>query len=408
MFRIHSHHLHLPHFGFDNTKNIKILYAIRVIRDLVNKIACFFIPIFLFEVGRELSTKHTFWNLDSFQVGMLTIATYYIGVGSIGFFAAILAGKVLGKVGYGRSFVISFMMRTLLFLSLYYAKFDPRFIISAIIIDGINAQFFWGAYYSVLSKSATEKNIGKDLGTLHLLIHFVSMISPAISGVLAYHFGIEFLFLIAFILTLVSSILAIQIEDIPSENEVSFKNFFGWLKEKRYQQLGFSFVGRYINDASVYVWPLYIYILIGSIDRVGYLYTISLLIAMIISYFVGDFIDKNKSKKPFFLSGGFLSLIWFVRTQIVNVWTLLILDTVDKLFMNVYTLFFDSIFFRRGKGSASDEFFIYREMIISFSTVVFWICVSIFFIFFSGWQALFIFAGIGVLVSMLIKESKND
>lgn len=407
MFRIKDHHLHLPHITFDDTKNMKMLFGIRVVRDLVNKMAMFFVPVFLFIVGSG-SDFFSWLPFNSFQRGMLVLSFYYVINGVISFLYAIPAGVLYRKIGYQRSFVFSFLLRCLFFILLYFSQANPMFLLLAVILDAVNSQMFWGGYYSILSKDSRKKNLGKDVGLVYTLVQIVAVISPAMSGFIAYLAGIEVLFLIGLVLTLLSSFFAINMDVDFSNNSVSYKEFFGWLHETRFVKLGASFAGKYIYDASIYIWPLYIFLLLGSVDKVGYLYTVSLFLALLFTYFTGNYIDNHKSKKPFYYSGGVLSAITALRTQVVTIWGIALVDMMDKLVSNVYNLYFDTMFVRRSKGHSADSFFIYREMLLNAASVFFWGFVGIFFIFFSGWKSLYLLASVGVLIGLLMKDSKYD
>ncbi len=407
MPRIGSHHLHLPHITYDDSKNMKLLYGIRVTRDLVNKMALFFLPIFLYSIGSETNFL-SFLPFSNFQRGMLTISLYYVIYGMVGLAIGIYSGKLLGKIGYQRSFVLSLTLRTLMFVALYFSKFSPILIVVSAIIDSVNAQFFWAGYFSLLSKTAHKSNMGKDLSLIQFLLQTVAMISPAISGVIAYLLGFEYLFLIGIVMNLLSSVFALMMDVKIHENNVSFANFKVWIKDRKFLQLGIANSGRNINDLVMYLWSLYIYFLLGSVDRVGYLYTFSLFLAMTFTFFIGKYIDHHKNKKPFYMSGGFISFLWLVRTQVFDVWSIALVDTFDRLATNVYSLFFDAMFFKRGKGHLSDEYFTYLEMILNFSRIIFWSLFGIFFLFYSSWNSIFVFAGIAILVGMLISEKKPD
>ncbi|MCB9813433.1 MAG: MFS transporter [Pseudomonadales bacterium] len=406
MPRSRSHHLHLPNYTFDDSKNMKLLYAIRIVRDLVNKMAMIFLPIFLFSIGSETNFLK-YLPYSDFQRGMLAIAIYYVVVGLIGFLVGVPSGKALGKIGYQRSFVISFMLRTLMFIFLFAAKQNPFYLWFAMTIDAVNSTMFWGGYFSILSKTANQKNIGKDLGLLQFLLQIVAVVSPAISGAIAYFVGLEYLFLIGMILTLLSSVLALMMDVELHENSISFDEFLSWIKEKRFLQLAIAYSGKHINDTVIYLWPLYVFFLLGSVDRVGYLYTLSLFLAMFMTFFIGKFIDRYRNKKPLYFSGGLLSLLWIVRTQVFSIWNIALVDTFDRLATNVYSLVFDTIFLGRGKGHSSDKYFVYLEMVLSINRVIFWSGFGLFFIFFSSWNSIFIFAGVAVLVSLLVSDKKT-
>ena len=407
MFRVKDHHLQLPHFTFDNSKNLRLLYAIRVLRDLGNKMAMFFLPVYLYIVGSTSSVLIDL-QLSIFQKGMLTLSIFYIVFGIISFFMGIPTGYFYKKIGYQRTFMFSFLLRCLFFATVYFAKQNIWFLLPAVVLDAVNAQLFWPGYYSLLSKNALKKNMGKDIGFLLTVIHIVSVVSPAVSGFIAYVAGIEVLFLIGLVLTLVSTIFALNMDSDVMSNSVSYREFFKWLREPRFRKLAISFSGKYIYDVSIYIWPLYIFLILGSVDKVGYLYTVSLFLATTITYFIGSYVDTHKSKKPFYLSGGMLSIITVLRTQVITPLAIAFVDLFDKLLSNVYSIYFDTMFLKRSKGSAVDSFFIYREMLINLTIVFFWFVIAIFFIFFSGWKSLYIIAGIGVLAGLLMKDSKYD
>jgi len=407
MPRIRAHHLHLPHITYDDSKNMKLLYGIRVTRDLVNKMALFFLPIFLFMIGSETSFL-SFLPFTDFQRGMLTISFYYVVYGVVGLSFGIFSGKMLGKIGYQRSFVLSLFLRILMFVTLYLSKANPIYVLVSAIIDGVNSQFFWPGYFSLLSKTAHKSNMGKDLSLIRFLLQSVAMISPAISGVIVYLIGFEYLFLIGIAINLLSSVFALMMDAKVRKNNVSFANFMIWIKNKKFLQLGIANSGRNINDSIIYLWSLYIFFLLGSVDRVGYLYTFSLFLAMTFTFFIGKYIDHHKNKRPFYMSGGFISFLWLVRTQVFDVWSIALVDTFDRLATNVYSLFFDSMFMKPGKGHLSDEYFTYLEMILNFVRIIFWSLFGIFFLFFSSWNSIFVFAGVAILVGMLISEKKPD
>jgi MFS family permease len=407
MFRIRGHHLHLPHLTFDDSKNLRLLYGIRVIRDLVNKIAEFFLPVFLYLVG-STSEQLSFLPFNEFQRGMLTLSSYYLVLGIVSFFLVVPLGKVCKEIGYQRSFLLSFLIRSLYFVSVFYVASDVRFLLVAVIFSAINMQLFWPGYHAILSRSASREKMGSDLGILRFLLQVVAVISPAISGVIAYRVGIEYLFLFGVVLMLFSGIFAIRMDEEKFRGEPSYKEFFNWLKESRFAQLSASFAGRYIYDISIYIWPLYIFLILGAIDVVGYLYTTSLFLAMSFTFFTSYYIDHSKSKRPFKISGGILSIITILRSQIVTPLSIVLVDTLDRMVSNVYSLFFDVAFMKRGQGSTADSFFIYREMVLWIASIIFWLLFGLFFLFFSGWQALYILAGIGVLVGLMVKDSKYD
>jgi len=408
MPRFRDHHLHLPHIHIesDNNKNLKYLYGVRVARDLVNKLAFFFLPIYLFEFGQK-SGFYDFTGLPEFTRGILSLAIYYILVGTIGAVIVIPAAKIIGKVGYQKTMISSYIFRLIALLFMFMSSQVAWVLFIAVIFDSLQSVLFWPSYYTVLSQNTLKNHMGQDLGILQFLLQLIAVVSPAISGYIALISGLESLFLVALVGNLIGFILVLQMSLPYKKDEVSFTEFFAWLREKQFRKLVVSFAGRYINDAALYVWPLYVFIFLGSVDKVGYLYTASLFIAMLFTFFVSIYIDHNKSRKPFFMSGGVLAFLWIIRTQFLSILGIALIDVVDRLTSNFHWLFFDMVMMKRGMGSNALSYFAYREVILHMTTVFFWSIFALLFIVGLGWNELFIFASVGVLLSILMKDKES-
>lgn len=406
MLRLREHHLQLPFLQIDSGKNIRLLYAIRVTRDLVNKVVLFFFPIYLFQLG-GVSPELSGLALSSFQKGMLVIAGYYFLAQVAVLCTAIPLGKLLPKVTHERSFILSYLLRAVVFSLLLFQQEYLWMLAVAAVLDGIQSNLFWNSYHTILSRVTQKNHMGHDLGALQFLLQLVAVISPALAGVVAQQMGIEVLFLGALTLSLLAAIFSLLLDLKPEKDAVSFGEFFSWLKERSFRMLSVSFAGRYINDAAIFIWPLYVFFLFGAIERVGYLYSLSLFLSLVVTFFIGSYIDGHKKKQSLFKSGGVLSFLWVVRTQVWGVWGVALVDLFDRLVANVHWLYFDTAFIRRGKGSQALSYFIYREVIVSLVGVLFWLFFAVVFVFSGSWNMLFILAAVGVLLSSVINEHKE-
>ncbi|MCA9368767.1 MFS transporter [Candidatus Woesebacteria bacterium] len=408
MPRYREHHLQLPniHIQADSNDNLKFLYGVRVSRDLVNKLALFFMPVFLFEFGRT-SGLYSFTGHTAMVQGMIALGVYYILYALIALTSAIPLAQLVRKIGHQKTMVFSYLVRLVALLLLFLTTTNPYLIFLAVFFEAIQSNMFWPSYHTVLSKNTLKNHMGQDLGILQFLLQLVAAISPAISGLIAVLVGIEFIFLVAIVGTLIGLIFTLFLDIKIDRDSVSLKEFLSWLKERRFRKLTLTISGRYINDAVLYIWPLYVYIFLGSVDKVGYLYTISLFIAMMFTFFIGVYIDHSKSKKPYFFSGGVLTVLWLVRTQFLSVVSIALIDVVDRLTSNFHWLFYDMLLMRRSKGRDALSYFVYREIILNLTAIFFWSVFMLFFIFDFGWNSLFIFASVGVMLTLMIREKEQ-
>lgn len=408
MPRIDNFFFRLPFFHLLTEKNARLLYVLRAVRDLLNKVTFFFLPVFLFQLGGDIAWLDQF-GLNDIQKGMIVIASFYGLNRFVIFFAAIPAGKIIRKLGLTKSLTYSYLLRIGVFASLYFAYTYPVLVLVAAIFEALQSNFFWNSFFTMLTDTITSRKAGSEIGTLYFMMQLMAILSPAISGYIAYQYGFEVLFLIGLLLTVFSLIVIVNMDEIFINDAVSWKEFKKWLSEKTFIRLTGSFVGRYINDMVLFLWPLYIFLVLGSVDRVGFLYSFSLFLALILTFFIDNYLDKHKkNKKPFFFSGSALSVLWLVRISPLSVWGIALVDTFERLFSNFHWLYYDWIFIKRGKGGQAFSYFVYREMVISVGAVFFWLSFAIFFSLTGSWTGVFVFGAIGVLLSLLIREHHHE
>ena len=78
MPRTREYNLHLPHFHIDKSKNLSLLYGVRVTRNLVSKLTMFFLPIYLYQHG----SSDLFWQFlpgSELQKGVLLLVFFTSG-----------------------------------------------------------------------------------------------------------------------------------------------------------------------------------------------------------------------------------------------------------------------------------------------------------------------------------------
>jgi len=405
----------LPKLVFQKNQNLKHLYAIRLMRELVNKLVMFFLPIYYFNLQLPIWDKIN-WSLrlnnqntlTALQIGVFNIALLHLLNRLVAFISSIWVAKNTIKFGTKHAFVMGQILYTLFTAFLFLSQVNPYWIFLAVIIDGIQINYFWNSYYYSLSRNSDHHKMGSNLGIINFLLNIITMISPALGGLIIAGLGYGNLFLLGLVLIVIALIFAILMDNVKVRDKISWEEFSTWMMEPGFRRLGTTFVGRYFNDGMLQMWPLYIFILLGTSAKVGFLYSFSLLLAMLISYSVGAVIDKRKNRRPFVLSAGILSFFWVIRSFVVGFWSIVVVNTLDRITSSFHWLFFDRVWMVRGKGREGLSYFTYRQMILSVAAIVFWSLVFFLFYFFGeAWVSLFLVAAVGVLLTLLVKEHQD-
>lgn len=393
-------------FMIDSKKNLKLLYAMRVAKNFSSKFAFFFLPIFLYNLGADLNFGPS--RFDSIQRGMLFIAGFFLTARLTSLLSVMPSGQLIRKIKPKNGLMLAHFLRLISLALLIVAEKNIFLVFLAAIYEGLYVNFFWLSSNYLLGENMKNKHLGKKLGILNSLLQIVSVTSPLISGLMAYYFGFQSLFWLGMFFVFLCCVFTYFIKDREVEDEISWQEFFDWFSEKRYKRLTVSFFGGYIYSESLYLWTLYIFLYLGNIKKVGYLYTISVILVFIVLFFTAKYLDSGKkSKRPFYISGGLISFLWLIRTQFIGLFFLTMIDVCEKLAFNVYGLFYDNLLMRRSVGSQSYSYFVYRNVIISVSGLIFWAFFSLIFSLGSnGWNNVFILTSVGMILSLLMKEKE--
>ena len=236
------------------------------------------------------------------------------------------------------------------------------------------------------------------------------MLSPAVGGLIIQTLNYSFLFYLGLIFLLIAVIGHLNLELRQELDEVNWREYFSWLKERAFKQLFLSQAGKMFNSLALMLWPLYIYLLMGDVTKVGVIYSVSLLISIIINYLLGDRLDKDKNnKKPYFLSGGVLSLLTIFKIWALEVWHVVVVDSLDRMIGNFHWLVYDKIIMARGVGSQDFSYFVYRMINQAIASFVFWGLFLIFVLLVPlGWKGVFVVGSVGALLSLLAQETKDQ
>ena len=401
-----EYHFHLPYYQIDSDKSLHYLYAIRVLGDLIGKSIFLFLPLYLYQVGASFSWFNGF-SLTDFQKGLIFVASYFLIARLVTAISAGFSGSFIHNQGTQRSLLVAYAFQAVLMISLKLMSIFPEFAILAAVCFGLYINFFFNAYHLLFANMAMRKHLGEDLGAIHFLLQITAVIAPALAGIVIVAWGYEVLFLWGLVGVMVGMILVLQMDSTKGGSRPNLSEFLDWMRGRVFMEKAVSFAGRYMHDAAIALWPLYVFLLLGSADKVGFLYSLSLFMALLVTFVTGLYIDHRKSNRPFFISGGILSLIWLLRMNITSFWSIAMVDTFDKLTSSFHWLFYDKQFIGSGKGRKALAYFVYRELVISFVAVGMWSLVIVIFLFSKSWNALFIVASVGVLLSLFVREAKK-
>lgn len=399
-----AHAFHLNHQIFPSS--LKVLFVAKIFHAIGMNLAIFFLPLYLYSVGRELPFLATL-SLTPFQMGMLFMGGFFFIQRLLILFTSIPISVLISKIGVRNGLIFGQLLNVIILGLFSMAGDRPELFALILLLEAIKIPLFWTSYFSLFSTFAIYEKMGMSVGTIEFFTRLIQVAIPAVTGFVIMQFGFPQLFLFGMTFHLLSVAILLLMEERPVFGVPSLQEFISWLKEQEFRKLSVSIFGKYFADSLQFLWPFFVFLLIGSVERVGVLYSLVFFLSLLAVYFVGWFVDHNRSLKPFNISGVLIGAVWVGRAYATTIWGIIVIDTFDKLAQSVYSPFYESLLLRRGKGSGALAYFTYREIIISLSGILFWAVFAIYFLFFDTWSNFLLLGVLGMLCSLQLRDRQT-
>lgn len=397
----YSSFLH-PHHVFP--QNLKVLFVVKLLRSIGMQFDTFFLPYFLYQLGG----KFQFFPLSEFQNGMIIVGSYFLFFRVVVLLSSLGTSRFIRNFGVRNSMILSQALYLVLLVQLVFVQNNPILFVPILIIEGIRIPLFWIPYFGLFSSEAYYKRMGESVGTIEFFTRLIQAAIPAISGFIIVTLGFSYLFYISMLFQVLAIMILFSLHEKVQFSRASLSELQQWLQEPQYRLLSLSFVGKYVADAMQTLWPLFVLLLIGTADKVGFLYFVVFFVSLLLVYFSGWFVDHSKSRRPLSISGWTMGILWIGRALVSSVWTIIAVDIFQKLAESVYLPFYDSLMLRRSKGKKAISYFIYREMIISATGIIFWSAFIVFFIVSDSWRSFVLIGFVGALMSMQLRDKSSS
>lgn len=349
-------HQELRHhkFRFKFTK-LNGIYIFNSIRSLAFSLIGIFIPIYFLNLGFSASFI-LFYFVLFFLVEALT-----------GFFSV----RLIRFLGPKRVIILSLPFAILHFALLQMVDNYTWLAHVAAITGAISLGLYWQAYHYDFSRCKKHNSATKDVSRAFLLLYFAMMISPVVGGFIIDRIGASSVFLLVIFLLLLGSFALFSCgEKYCVNRKIDFKriNF----KELRGDMLSRFGLGWEVS-ASMIIWPIFIYLVLGNYLGVGLVFTVSMFFAMITAYLIGKKPNSHPSKKAKIIkTAAFLKAIaYLVKIFSFSVFFVYAINITRSVLGSVLNINLDSEYYLHADKNSRSEYIFLMEFVMHISRAIF-------------------------------------
>lgn len=317
------------------------------------------------------------------------------------------AARLARAIGFRWTIFAANLLRLGAFGFFLFARDLPFLAAAGTALMGGMIALYWPSFNTLFAEDGAAGHIGRSVSFRILAEKVAGIVTPVLGGLVVAVWGFGSLFSLGMALVLLSSIPLFFMKHHQHADEVSGGELKKWLRENRFRKAALGFVGYHVHAISlVAIWPVYVFGQVGDYRRLGLVFSVTALAAVIMSWFAGRWFDRKTDRRWFKLGNLVTAFVWFVRGELESFKAILAVDSVEKVPSAFFTLPYLGYVYGRARGKQAFSFMVYMEVINSVGAVGFWAVALILVQYPWFWYGLFGLAGLGVLMSRLIVEKK--
>lgn len=237
-----------------------------------------FVPIYLYNLG----------------LSIVVIASFFIIANIIKVISCIPGAKLVKRFGPKHVIMLSYAVTFCYILLLYLLRNSSWLLLPAAIFEGCAIGLFWLARHNDMARVISEKRPAGQYSTILILSAVAAALAPLTGGLIATRYGVSYALLATgFVLLLAAYPLLKTLEPLLPGRDVRLPLF----KTAPKRHMVSKFAMEFQNQTAILVWPLFIFLVVGTYEKVGLIASASLLLVLFVSWVTGRIGDKGRNKQ---------------------------------------------------------------------------------------------------------------
>ncbi len=288
----HTHHFH--HHFFVH-KEVNGLYISILLMNLAESLISLFIPIYLYSLGYSAYLILLFYLLAH--------------VGSV--VCALPAAQVVARVGAKWAMVISTPFLLVYYGGLRLIPEAPWLLFVLPFFSAARSVLYNFSFGLNFFQHTDRKDIGRGLSLTQIASVAGGVLAPVVAAFVISSLGYGKLFFMGALLLVVALIPLWLSTQTRSAIQLTMGQVLAALRAADHRHMELSFIG-YAIESSIgrVIWPIFLIVVVGTVQRVGYIMTVATIMTMSGLYLVGKFTDRYSAKKLLKIGTAFYFVGW--------------------------------------------------------------------------------------------------
>ncbi len=368
------------------------IFLVMSLRSFVMSMIGIFVPIYLYNLGYPL--RYIFC-LEIVQLLFQGIFEF-------------IALKLNMKWGPKHTIALSmpFLIVNFLLLRTISEYNWPIWMIGA--TSGACLALYWQAYHYDFSRSKSKRTPTKDVSKLYLILAVLGAVAPLVGGVIASRFGMKSLFTFVIVLLIFVFIPLLKDGEKVTQKKIDFSK----IKIKSIYRDMISYGGSGIeSSASLKMWPLFIFLILGSYEKVGFVTSLALFITISVTYLIGKNVNNRNRHKVIRFSSLINSLLYVLQTFVDSFGQIVSVNIVRSFTSSMHAAPYISEYYLHADENRRAEYIFFMEMSIDvFRILIFSLLLALTFAFPDKQVIIFglLLGSVGSMMTIVMPKAKCE
>lgn len=345
------------HFHFFGKREITSLYFTLALIHFGEGLISIFVPIYFWQLNYPL------WKIIFFY---FLQASYFVAL-------TLCFLPLIKKLSDKMMIFLSIPFTILYFSGLGLVDNQPSFFYILPALLAIGMMLFNVGYHLKFSGAVDGDHIGKEVGLRYMFASLTQLASPFVGGVIISIFGFQNTFLVGSAILILAVIPLFFFPERNLSSNLHLENLKEFILNKTlwpFTLSGFGFATEKMVE--IIVWPIAMFLAIGSIQNFGGLVSIGLLAGATITYLVGLLSDTGQRRQVLKGSTALLSLIWLARIFLARPFAIAASHIADNIARSAVMTTWSSQYYKITRAVADPSLFILsREILYNASRILF-------------------------------------
>ena len=291
------------HFQFFGSREIGALYMTLGLLSFAEGLIGVFVPVYFWQLGFSIPKILFFYFLNSFYFVAFTF----------------LLLPVLRRLSDKMMMFLSIPFLIFYFLGLnFIAENELLFFVLPFLL-AINMLLFNVGYHASFSGSADDEHIGLEVGLRHMVGSLAQFSAPFFGGLFIAFVGFQNTFAAGGIILFLAVLPLFFFQRRRLSPFLGGKPLIRFLTDRHLLPFNLSGFG-YANEVMVgrIIWPLFVFLAVGSIENFGAVLSAGLLAGAVVTYLAGFLADTGRRRRTLGWATAVFAAIWVSRSFIAR------------------------------------------------------------------------------------------